>query len=119
MIRLTIPIRLPSLNVTMNWHWSRRMKKKKEYFYYIRQSYNAPLPFERRKIKRIVNVAIRVYHPFRRFDVDNLHGAVKPIIDALKESGFIYNDSPKWIKKELYQYIDRANPRIEIEIEEV
>ena len=115
-IRIVIPGQLPSLNNTMTWHWSKRRAKKKEYFYFIRQSYGAPLPFKRRKEARVAYVSIVVYQKTRRFDRDNLYGALKPVIDVLRESGFIYNDSERWLRSIYEQKIDRNDPRIEIKI---
>jgi len=63
-------------------------------------------------------ISIIVYQPFRRFDEDNLVGATKLLVDALRETGFIYRDSPKWLKREVRQEIDRKNPRVEITVEE-
>lgn len=34
----------------------------------------------------------------RRYDDENLHGGVKPIRDALRYTGWILDDSPKWCR---------------------
>jgi len=39
-----------------------------------------------------MRVAITIFHP-RVFDQDNLVGSLKPILDALRNLGFIVNDS--------------------------
>jgi len=43
-----------------------------------------------------VRVTITVYRG-RRQDPDNVGGSLKPVLDALKDCGWIVDDSPKWI----------------------
>ena len=47
------------------------------------------------KNRMIVQIEI---HNSRRYDDDNLAGAQKPILDALKNIGFIHDDSPTWLR---------------------
>lgn len=39
----------------------------------------------------------------RLVDIDNLHGGVKPILDHLRRTGYIVDDSPKYLKLFLEQ----------------
>ena len=117
MIRLTIPGRLPSLNETLRMHWAKRAKIEQNMKWSLIFSCHGTIPDGKRE--RLCHLVITVYHPTRRFDEDNLHGACKPVIDCLKEMGFIYRDSPKWLDLDIRQTIDRKNPRVEIEIEEI
>ena len=117
MISLTIPGHLPSLNETMRMHYRKRMRLKKDMKWALMCAYGTPLPDGKRK--RICHLVITVYQKTRRFDEDNLHGACKPVIDCLKEMGFIYRDSPKWLDLDIRQAIDHKNPRVEIELEEL
>ncbi len=44
-----------------------------------------------------MQVEINVVWAKRRLDPDGLVGSLKPILDAMRKSGLIYNDSPKWL----------------------
>jgi Holliday junction resolvase RusA-like endonuclease len=116
-ISLTIPGRLPSLNETLRTHWQKRRRLKKAMKWQIICAYETPPPDGNRE--RRCHLVLTVYQKTRRFDEDNLHGACKDLIDCLKEMGFIYRDSPKWLDLDIRQAIDHENPRVEIEIEEV
>jgi len=69
-----------------------------------------------------VTIRIREVEPNARRDRDNVSGgASKVILDAMKHLGIIKNDSRKWVldcRHDTTQ-IDKKNPRIEVEIEEV
>ena len=117
MIALTIPGQLPSLNETMRMYYRKRMRLKKDMKWSLICAYGMPLPDGKRQ--RLCHLVITVYQKTRRFDEDNLHGACKPVIDCLKEMGFIYQDSPKWLDLDIRQALDHKNPRVEIELEEL
>jgi len=117
MIALMIPGRLPSLNEMLRMHYRKQMRLKKDMKWVLTCAYGTPLPDGNRK--RLCHLVITVYQKTRRFDEDNLHGACKPVIDCLKEMGFIYRDSPKWLDLDIRQALDHKKPRIEIEIEEL
>lgn len=57
-------------------------------------------------------------HGLRALDRENLWGGTKAIVDCLKESGLIVDDSEEWIDLEVRQeqVHDRAHRRTEIEI---
>ena len=113
-MNLTIPGQLPSLNKLLNMHWAKRMRLNETYIWEIITTIGR----KKELIKKKRTVKIMVYHKTRRFDEDNLHGAIKGIIDALRKTDWIYNDSPRWLKLDLSQAIDHENPRTEIRIEE-
>lgn len=48
------------------------------------------------KQKRRVGISIHWGKPGPLPDQDNLIAGMKPVIDALKAMGFIYDDGPKW-----------------------
>ena len=52
-------------------------------------------------------------------DPDNFIGGTKPLTDALKELGLIWDDSTKYISLGAEQFIDGYDPRTEIFIEEI
>lgn len=114
-IRFTIP-RVPlSRNKLDQLHWAERHRIsqlwKTEVYFAAEWSGVAP------KVKR--HVSIRVVWAKRRLDQDNLSGALKCVIDALKTNGLIFNDSPKWLTAEYTQdLVSKAGgkPRTEIAV---
>lgn len=72
------------------------------------------------KIERKVKITYRWYEENKRRDLDNIAFAKKFIQDALVEWGMLQGDGWRHIigfSDEFY--IDKDNPRIEVEIEEV
>jgi hypothetical protein len=51
-------------------------------------------------------------------DRDNLVGAIKPLKDLLVKSGVLRDDTDNDVEFEVQQFIDRVNPRTEIEVTE-
>ena len=47
-------------------------------------------------------------------DDDNLKFVSKFLMDALKKTGFIYDDDRKYISHKVTQVLDRENPRTEV-----
>jgi len=115
-LTFTIPGPLPSLNKLLRMHWAKRRQLKNDYKRELWvQGGTRDTPHAK---KRRQAISITVFQPFRRFDEDNLVGATKLLVDALREVGFIYRDSPRWLRREVRQEIDRKNPRVEITVEE-
>jgi hypothetical protein len=54
---------------------------------------------------RRVRVAIAIYHR-RAYDQDNLYGCLKPVLDAMRNVGYIRNDDRSWLKLNVKQYPD-------------
>ena len=68
-------------------------------------------------LKKKMDVRVKVYRQHRRLDEDNLKGGVKVLIDAMRDVGLLYRDSPDWMKLEVEQELDHANPRTVVVIE--
>ncbi|MCJ7828405.1 MAG: hypothetical protein MUP81_01530 [Dehalococcoidia bacterium] len=67
-----------------------------------------------------MRLSTTIYWKTRRLDEDNAMGSLKIIIDAMRDVGLIYRDSPKWLEvNKPIQMIDRKDPRVEIELEEL
>ena len=120
MQKLVIKGRLPNLNDILKnstTHWAVAFRKKKESMelveWYVRQQ----------KIKPVgkAQITITCYEPNLKRDEDNvLAGACKIILDALQRAKIIEGDGRKYIELVTNPVkIDRANPRIEVKIEEV
>lgn len=60
---------------------------------------SAAAMFELRKHAKAgrVRVKITLFHP-GEYDPDNLTGCVKPVLDALKNIGYIHDDSKEWLQ---------------------
>ena len=66
-----------------------------------------------------ITLKIRWYEPNEKRDIDNITFAVKFILDGLVKSGYIENDSQRYVKSiEHIVDIDREKPRVEVEIVE-
>lgn len=66
-----------------------------------------------------VNMRIWFYEPNQRRDEDNVKSGLKFLLDALQELKILKNDSRRYlhiVSDEVF--VDRENPRIEIELEE-
>lgn len=66
-----------------------------------------------------VDLKITWYEPNKRRDSDNIHSAVKFILDALVAENILENDSQKYVRDiKHHTRVDRDNPRIIVEIKE-
>lgn len=64
-----------------------------------------------------ISLRIKWYEPNAKRDIDNITFAVKFILDGLVKSGYIENDSQKYVKSiEHIVDIDRNKPRVEVEV---
>ena len=115
-MNLTIFTDLPSTNQRERMHWAKRRKLKHAILKELTVAVRAQTlkPVKREQMKKCVTITL--YRKGRRFDQDNAFGAVKPLVDALRELGLIWNDSPKWLDLGVAQRLDHRNPRVEIEI---
>lgn len=69
------------------------------------------------KIKNPCHLTFKWYEKNRRRDCDNIAFAKKFIQDALVKSGVLIDDSQKYITGFTdYFFVDKGNPRIEVEI---
>lgn len=62
---------------------------------------------KKKKIISITRVVDKVQKKLK--DYGNLVGGCKPLLDALKTSGFIVDDSEKWIKDTYKQLVTSEN----------
>jgi len=98
MIHITVPMVPPSPNELRRKyrhpHAYRKLRKQWEHdlFYGVSCSRHRNELFACAKTVEKMCVQITVYHT-RTYDEDNLQGCQKPILDALKNLGFIANDS--------------------------
>lgn len=72
-------------------HWSVRRKEKLRWAHQIMAAVG-------RKKRRLQKLTVSVVVGRKRLqDLDNFHASLKPLLDALKFTGWIYDDSRKWI----------------------
>lgn len=57
-----------------------------------------------------MRVVITIYNS-KVYDKDNAWGGCKPIVDAIKEQRFIYDDSPRFLESEVWQTQCRRQER--------
>lgn len=98
MVRIKIPMRLPSLNEYTakcriqrgTWNAGNQMKRKTQDDLYI---YLLKLPIFRKPIR----IHFLWHEQNKKRDLDNISFAKKFILDAMQECGRIPNDNPKYI----------------------
>lgn len=61
-----------------------------------------------------VSLTIRLYRPRKAGDID---GPLKPLLDALQ--GLLYVNDSQIVEMHVTRHDDKANPRVEVEIESV
>jgi len=67
-----------------------------------------------------VTLGITVYRKGRRYDEDNFIGGLKPLIDGMRDAGYLRNDSPRWLTLEPRPVqILAKEDRLEIDIREI
>jgi hypothetical protein len=116
-VKITIFYNIPSNNevITMN-HWKAKQTKQRITWALIAALQETGWRKPRGEFG--IKMAITSFRG-RLLDEDNLAGGCKLLIDAMKDTGLIFRDSPKWLHTEFFQHIDRLNPRTEIEISQV
>lgn len=115
-----IPGRLPGLNEIIDMARANKFdaaEQKKTYtdmvFWYAKKAH---LP----KMQR-VKVRVTWFESNSKRDPDNIHAGVKFILDGLVLAGIIPNDNQQHVAEIHHDpiRIDRVDPRIEVELEEV
>lgn len=118
MIDVTLPVDLVGANRLLRMHWRERKAVQLDYqnhlfVHGLRFRRMAPEGRQRVTITRILG------RGQRRFDTDNLHGAVKPLVDALRGQNVIRDDNPAAI--DLIVLEDPANrsagPAVRVRVE--
>jgi len=119
---LIIPAIMPSLNEYIRMHWAKRRRLNRNIAWHV-QAVKGRADIEHRD--RLAHVTLRVFSNApkaaggraRRLDHDNLVGGNKPLVDALRLTGIIKNDTDKWLDVGYAEYRDAVErPRTEIEI---
>lgn len=119
MVTLTIQGQLPNLNdytkvCRTNKYAGAKMKKECEQI--ISCCIKAQIPTAH--FDAPVEMHFRWYEPNKKRDLDNICFAKKFILDALVANAVIDNDDWKHIKGFTDEfYVDKENPRIEVDIE--
>jgi Holliday junction resolvase RusA-like endonuclease len=117
MISLTIRTLPPSPNQRMYWAVKKKLRETfaKEIYYAWYESGSPAWDGPRKMI-----LTTTIYWKTRRLDEDNAMGSLKIMIDAMRDIGLIYRDSPKWLEvKKPVQMIDHEDPRVVIQLEEM
>ena len=111
-----------SNNKAQRMHWSKRQKAAEDVHWLVKQQLLKILEAKGYwPCYPKASIRFKVYlSTARAFDPDNFFGGSgKWIIDALKKEGIIVDDSHKHVKLSVEFHVDKANPGVEIVIEEV
>ena len=111
-MKIIIDLPIISGNKLLRSHWAKRAKIQNDYEceldWVARGHIKLRLPIR----KKVIITSYRK----RLLDKDNLYAGTKPLVDALKKAGLIWDDSEKWLDLEDRQVVDGKNPRTEVEI---
>lgn len=89
-----IPLPTPSLNQVRKMH-HHAYKRLRDRFEVICRVHTTPLNRVSPNTFKTVTIERR---GVRLLDYDNLVGGCKPLVDALKRAGLIWDDSPRWCR---------------------
>lgn len=112
-LKIILPIELPTPNRFMRMSMGQLTRMKAEYRMLLRVVYE-PKHIADKKVKRKVHIIS--YRKKLMTDDDNLKFVSKFLMDALKKTGFIYDDDRKYVAHKVTQVVDRENPRTEVMI---
>jgi len=113
MIEIIIPRIVPTLNRLLRMHWSARRS--------IQREWNDALWVERLQRQKLAiwplsKAWVHVYRQGpKKLDIDNLHGAAKIVVDALKHAQIIQDDSPDHIELVVSQALGSPQTIIRLE----
>ena len=108
-------MKIYSRNLIDKKHWSVKQKMKGQYQLLIR---NQMRRGGRRQVldHQVIDKLIIVAHLNRLYDIDNVVGGAKQLIDALHIEKFIWDDSPKYVGEiEIKQEKVKVDPYTTIE----
>jgi len=116
-LSLTIPAKLPSLNVLRKHPGGRGRFASTAW----RRAFEREIPpIVGRALRCTVRAEVEIVRYLgpreRPYDTDNLYGGCKPLLDALRAHGYIAGDSPDLLTLSVRQAADLAGPRIEVRI---
>lgn len=117
MIQMTIEEPIHSGNIILRSHWGELARIRKTYEWMIVAALadagkRIPDEASQRKMK----VRITSYRA-RLLDTDRLYEGATILVDALRATRLIKNDSPRWLDLKCEQEIDSENMRTKITIE--
>lgn len=88
----------PSGNKYQRAHWAVKKQLRHRFAWAFRMEMELcgcrPKPKE--EIGKVA-LGITVYRKGRRYDEDNFIGGLKPLIDGMRDAGYLRNDSPRWL----------------------
>jgi Holliday junction resolvase RusA-like endonuclease len=119
-VKFDIPGRLPGTNEMIDA--AKKGKGKYQPYAEMKDIYTNMVAWLAKKLPKYnrINLIITWYEPNEKRDPDNVMGGQKFILDGLVRAGTIPNDTRKYIKSITHiPELDRKNPRVEIEINEV
>lgn len=115
------PGRLPGLNEIIDA--AKQGKGKYQPYAIMKERYTSDIGWLAKKLPAYerVDITITWYEPNRRRDPDNITGGgTKFVMDGLVAGGAIRDDSQRYVNSISHQFeVDRENPRVEIEVQEV
>ena len=104
--------RLPrSANRVLRAHWGARCRERDSWIEYVHSvSGRRPRPVDR-KVRLEVTV-----HRRKLQDPDNANASVKPLLDALKRTGWLRDDSPRWLDLSVTEAVEKDRRRQRTEV---
>ena len=100
-MKITLLILPPSANVYQRMHWAAKKRLRNSFAVAFRME--ATLcglwPRAAYDIWR-VRLGIKVFRKGRKYDEDNFTGGLKPLLDGMRDAGYLRNDSPVWLELE-------------------
>src|SRR5690554_2752765 len=114
------PGRLPGLNEIIKA--AKKGRGKYQPYAIMKEQYTSEIGWLAKKLPRYnrVDITITWHEPNLRRDPDNITAGQKFILDGLVAGGVIKDDSQRYVNSILHNFeVDRENPRVEIEVQEV
>jgi Holliday junction resolvase RusA-like endonuclease len=118
-MKFEIPGQLPGTNEIIDA--AKQKARRYKAYAVMKDQYTELVAWLARKLPHYnkINLIITWYEPDNRRDPDNIMGGQKFIFDGLVRAGTIPNDTRKYIGDISHKIrTDKANPRVEVEIEE-
>lgn len=107
---ITLELRMVpcSLNRLLRSHWSFKQQQLTAWHTILYVALDATKIQEKKALMAKAQLATRMrldieVHHSRLFDHDNLVGSVKPLVDAVKHLGLIYDDRPAFLELKVTQ----------------
>lgn len=121
-IEIDLDYLIPSLNRQLRIHWTQRRRIHKDLMWLLKiGGWDLRLDKERRASRYRQRRVVIQRFALQSMDADNLHGAMKPLIDALCEFDIIFDDDnvhlSLFIDQEKVRH--RSEQRIVIHVSEV